>query len=248
MDGKTAVAVPLYKETKGGALAKDAAEKVAKELGGKLPVALDDALKAKVEEAKKGGKSADEATAQVLADEQRVRINAAIDVVLAGLATTATPPAPSATNAPGKPAAAATPALPAWQTDERKPHPEDGSPYHLGQPPTSTLDSSAAIEAASKLSLEAPIATPFAAEGDTILLVLKERTEAKREDFDKERATFMGALLAQKRAEAIADHLTALRDALGPKDLVIDAAYNGENKKGANGAPSAPIVDPEENP
>jgi peptidyl-prolyl cis-trans isomerase D len=79
--------------------------------------------------------------------------------------------------------------------------------------------------------------------GDDALYVvaLKERKEASREDFDKERDTYLERLLTERRAEALALYVKRLREA-AKGEIRIDETYLAEpNRDGG-----APIEDEEE--
>ncbi|MEO7092381.1 MAG: peptidylprolyl isomerase, partial [Polyangiales bacterium] len=207
MDGKVAVAYPLYVDAIGDQLAKTASENLKKALEGKVPVQLDDALKAKIEEAKKAGKNDADATTQVLDDETRNRMSKALDEVLAAMAPKVdvkaddkkAPPAKPDDKKPGEPPAPAL--LPAWQTDERRPRVDESSPFSagLGSPIIGLMDQQPVIDAAGKLTKEAPIGAALRAGTDWFLLSLKDRHEATKAEFDKDRTLYVGQMLGKKR-------------------------------------------------
>jgi parvulin-like peptidyl-prolyl isomerase len=238
MDGKTAVAYPLYVEAKGEELAKTASERLAEALKGKIPVQLDDTLKPKVEEAKKAGKNDADATAQVLDDEARNRMSKALDDVLAAMAPKVETKADDKKPAPGakpddkKPAETPAP-LAAWQTDERRPHVEESSPFAVnGSPIIGLMDQQVIVDGAGKLTKEAPIGPALKAGTDWFLVALKDRHEATKTEFDKDRTLYVGQMLGKKRDDAIVNYVNGLRDSLG-KDLWIDPKYVSDDKKAA---------------
>ena len=244
MDGKAATAYPLYVEAKGEELAKSAVESLKKALEGKIPVQLDDALKAKVEEAKKSGKNDADATTQVLDDETRNRMSKALDDVLAAMAPSAVsdgkldgkadkkPVPPAGKPDDKKPGETPTPApLPTWQTDDRRPRVDESSPFSAtGSPIIGLSDQQAVVDAAGKLTKEAPVGAPMKVATDWFLLDLKDRHEATRVEFDKDRTLYVGQMLGKKREDAIVNYVNGLRDALG-KELWVDQKYVGDDKK-----------------
>jgi parvulin-like peptidyl-prolyl isomerase len=252
-DGKAATAYPLYLQAKGDEIAKQVADKVNEALKGKVPVTLDDALKAKVEEAKKTGKSEADATTQVLDDEARARFTKAVDDVLASIAPKveekkdekkdekkeqkkddkdAKPPEP--------------PPPPAWQTDQDKPRVEDSTPFNgVGSPVIGLMDQQTIVDTAAKLTKEAPLSAPTKASDDWFVILLKDRHEATKDEFAKDREQYLGAMLDKKREDAIVNYVTALRDSLG-KDLFVEPRYVSDDKKAVPGEQAPPP--PEDEP
>ncbi len=219
LEGAAAVAFPLYKEARGVDLAKEAATRLEKALAGKLPVVLDDGLKKKVEDGKKSGKSEADATSAVTADETRGRLLKAIDDVLTAFATE------SKTVSP-------------WAADERKPRVDETTPFGAtGSPIPGAEDSKPIHEAAAKLTKEAPVGPAVVVGKDHVLLVLRDRHIATREEFDKDKVRYIGRLTAEKREDAITNYQQALKEGLAKGDLTIDPKYSGEAKPGASGAP-----------
>ena len=251
LEGKAAVAYPLYADARGDELAHQAADKVAAALKTQLPVVLDDALKAKIEEAKKTGKPEADATTQVIDDESRARVNKAIDDTLAAMAPPA-PPAPAAKpadKAEGKPnemkpgdaptTAPVEVAKPEWMTDYQRPAAEESSAFNAGGSPINGLmDQQSIADAAMKLTKDAPMVGPIKASGDYLLVVLKDRHDVVRADFDKERAGFVGGMLGRKREDAIVNYVNALRDGLG-KELTYDPKYSPDAKPADSTQPAS---------
>lgn len=220
LEGTAAVALPLYREARGEELAQEAAQKIADAVKGKLPVQLDATLQPKVDEAKKAGKSDAEAKALVANEETKNRLSKAIEDVLAGM--TGTP----------------------WQTDDRRPRVELGSPYTVtGTPIPMADDPSALGKEVDKLTAAAPFAGPVTAGKDRYLLVLADRHAITREEFDKDKTAYMGQMLAKKREDAIVNYVSTLRDSLNKDNFTVEQRYTtSENQKGAPGeAPPAPV-------
>jgi parvulin-like peptidyl-prolyl isomerase len=249
MDGKAAVAYPLYIEARGEELAKTAAENLKKALEGKIPVQLDETLKAKVEEAKKAGKNDADATAQVLDDETRNRMTKALDEVLAAMAPKVEtkaddkkPAGPAPKPDDKKPEGTPAPApLPAWQTDDRRPRVDDSSPFAAtGSPVIGLMDQQVIVDAAAKLTKEAPLGVPVKAGTDWFLIDLKDRHEATKDEFAKDRSRYVGLMLGKKRDDAVTNYVNGLREGLG-KDLWIDEKFYGDEKK--PGTPGAPPME-----
>ena len=132
---------------------------------------------------------------------------------------------------PAEPAAA--PAQPAWQTDDRRPRVDESSAFNAtGSPIIGLMDQQAVVDAAAKLTKEAPVGAPMKAGSDWFLLDLKDRHEATKTEFDKDRSMYVGQMLGKKREDAIVNYVNGLKDALG-KDLWIDPKYVGDDKKAA---------------
>lgn len=218
LDGPAAVAFPMYRDARAEELADDAAKKIETALKGKLPAPLDAALKTKIEEAKKGSKTEADATAQVLADETKARVDRAVEDVLAAMA--------------------ATP----WLTDDKRPRLEQGTPVAAGGPAIPGAEDASAIGAAAdKLTKEAPVAGPVKSGKDRYILVYGDKHGATREEFEKEKTIYVGVILAKKREDALINYLTALRDSLGKDNLTLDQRYvAAENAKGAPGENGPP--------
>ncbi len=268
LDGTAAVAYPLYVQAKGDELAKAAADRVSQALVGKVPVKADEpAVKAKIDEAKKSGKQEAEATQQVIDDETKQRVDAAITEVLKSMAPSEPKPAAAPKPAPaaaapasqkkddkGAPApsgetkdeaAPAAPPLPAWETDERRPRVEESSAVNASGSPVNGLeDQQPIVQAAFKLTPGAPLtAAPVKASGDYFLVILRDRHDATKEEFTKDRAPYVAGMLAKKREDAVVNFLNDLRESLG-KDVWIDQSYVADEKKQQGGGEqSSPYED-----
>lgn len=221
LEGAAAVAFPMYRDARGEELAQEAAQKIADALKGKLPVVVDAALQPKVDEAKKAGKSEADAKAQVANDETKNRINKAIEDVLAGM--TGTP----------------------WQTDDKRPRVELGSPYTVtGMPIPLAEDPTAIAKEVEKLTPAAPFAGPIKSGKERYLVALADRHAITREEFDKEKTLYMGQMLGKKREDAIVNYINSLRDGLNKDNFTFEQRYTvGENQKGAPGEAPPPPVD-----
>jgi hypothetical protein len=143
--------------------------------------------------------------------------------------------------APPAPPAPPAPVLPAWRTDERKPHVEESSPVNSGGSPVNGLeDQQPVVEAAFKLTKDAPLtATPVKAATDYFLVLLRDRHDATKEEFAKDRAMYLGSMLAKKREDAVVNFITELRETLG-KDVWIDAQYTSDDSKKQGGGEQTP--------
>jgi len=223
LEGTAAVAFPMYRDARGEELAQEASQKIAEALKGKLPVQIDAALQPKVDEAKKAGKSELDAKAQVANDETKNRMNKAVEDVLAAM--TGTP----------------------WQTDDKRPRVEVGSPYTVtGMPIPMADDPSAIAKEVEKLTKEAPLAGPIKAGKDRYLVALADRHAITREEFDKEKTLYMGQMLAKKREDAIVNYLNMLRDGLNKDNFTVEQRYTtSESQKGAPGEAPPPPIDNE---
>lgn len=251
-EGVAAVAYPLYRDAKGGDLAQEAADKVDAAVKTKLPVQLDAALKAKVEEQKKSGKSEADATAAVLGDETKARVQKAIDDTLDAMAAKLPAPkaAPAPAPAPGAPAGAkpaeATPIEPAWKKDDRRPRVDESSPFPQGGPIVPTVtDQKPLHDAVDPLTPEAPVSAPVKAGADVFVFVLRDRHAATQAEFDKDKELYVGRLLARKRDDAITNYVNALRD-IYAKEITVEQRYvEGEKGKAAPGEAPPPPLDEE---
>jgi hypothetical protein len=78
-----------------------------------------------------------------------------------------------------------------------------------------------------------------------ILVRLKERKATTKEDFDKDRDTFVEQLLAPKQAEALGHFAKRLREA-SKNEIKLDESYLLDQKKaGDGGTPASPFDDEE---
>jgi peptidyl-prolyl cis-trans isomerase D len=221
-EGPAAVALPMYREARGEELAQEAAQRVSEALKGKLPVALDAALAPRVEEAKKSGKKDDEAKAFVVHEEQKNRLQKALEDVLVAMNGTA------------------------WQADDKRPRVELASPYTVsGQPIPLADDPSAIGKEVEKLTKEAPITAPIKSGKERYLVMLADRKPVTREEFDKEKTVYVGQMLAKKREDTIVNYVNSLRDTLNKDNFKVEERYTaGEGSKAAPGEAPPPM--PEE--
>lgn len=140
------------------------------------------------------------------------------------------------------PAPPAPPPLPAWETDERRPRVEESSPVNAGGSPVNGLeDQQPVVDAAFKLTKDAPLtAAPVKASSDYFLVLLRDRHDATKDEFGKERSMYLGSMLAKKREDAIVNFLNDLRETLG-KDVWIDPAYVTDESKKQGGDQQQPM-------
>jgi peptidyl-prolyl cis-trans isomerase D len=136
------------------------------------------------------------------------------------------PPPPKADAIADAGAEAAAPAPPAVftaSTDPEKPAFLASSAFNRGGDPIPAI-SSEATERILKFAFEAKpgeIAEPIKTDDGLLVVQLKERKPATKEDFDKERDTYVQGLLAAKQTEALAHYVKRLRDA-ARDDIKID--------------------------
>jgi hypothetical protein len=248
LDGAAAVAYALYRDSKGMELAQQAADKIQTAVKGKIPVALDDSLKGKIEDARKTGKSLEDATAIVLADEAKARLQKAIDDTLDAMAPPVVeqkpvekkPAAPPAPGAKTEPATPPPPPEAAWKKDDRKPRVDESSPFPEGGAVVPAVaDQKPFTDAVEKLTKEAPLSAPIKAGGDIYLVSLRDKHTATREEFDKDKGPYMARLLGKKREDAILNYVTYLRDTFA-KEITVEPKYVEGEKKGAPGEANTP--------
>jgi peptidyl-prolyl cis-trans isomerase D len=145
--------------------------------------------------------------------------------------------------APAAPAVPAAPPAPAWETDERRPHVDESSPVNVAGSPVNGLeDQTPVVQAAFKLTKEAPItAAAVKASGDYFLVVLRDRHEATKEEFSKDRTQYVGGMLLKKREDAVVNFLNDLRESIG-KDVWMDQKYvTDDTKKQGGGGDQQPM-------
>ncbi|MGZ3424738.1 MAG: peptidylprolyl isomerase [Polyangiales bacterium] len=244
LDGVAAVAYPLWRDAKGGELAQQAADKIEAAVKGKIPVTLDAALKAKVEDAKKTGKPEADATAIVLADEAKARLQKAIDDTLEAMSPPPVekkPAAPAPPPAPGaKPPEPPPPVEAAWKKDDRKPRVDESSPFpEGGSIVPAVADQKPFTDAVDKLTKEAPLTAPIKSGTDIYIFALRDKHTATREEFDKDKGPYMARLLGKKREDAILNYVTYLHETFA-KEINVEQKYVEGEKKGAPGEANAP--------
>ncbi len=81
--------------------------------------------------------------------------------------------------------------------------------------------------------------TPVRSSDAWNVIVLKDKKEATREEFDKDRDTFEGQLLSLKRDEALSLYVKRLRE-LAKDEVKIDESYVQEVRPDGGAAPSSP--------
>ncbi len=113
-----------------------------------------------------------------------------------------------------------------------RPRFEVSAPFNASGNPLPDVESTEPL-AAKAFELKAPdevYATPIPTSTGALVLQLKERTQASREDFVKEKSKVVQALLEAKSSEALARYVQDLRRAAGDKLKVM--AEFGEETKG----------------
>jgi peptidyl-prolyl cis-trans isomerase D len=132
--------------------------------------------------------------------------------------------------APGKDA----PAVPALLAADR-PRFEISPPFTISGNPLPDVQTREPL-AARAFDLDKPDAVterPVETETGLVVLQLKEKTPASKEDFEKERWALMRVLTDAKASEALTRYVADLRRAVGNK-LKIDARYAEESKAESN--------------
>ena len=87
---------------------------------------------------------------------------------------------------------------------------------------------------------------PLRAQDGYVIVTLKSHKAATRDDFDKEKDTYLTGLLGVKQVEALSLYVRRLRDA-HKEDIKIDETYLIDgNPKGADGGAPAHVDDEEE--
>ncbi len=155
---------------------------------------------------------------------KRVKAGAKLeDAVDAQLAVTV--PAPA--KKPGEDKAPAVPALAAAD----RPKVDISSPFNgSGNPlPQITPKEPLAAHAFELKNPDDVWPTPIATAEGSVVMQLKEKDPAKREEFDKNKAAIVGTRTEEKASEALTNYVAELRKSLGDK-LKVDPRYQEELK------------------
>jgi len=87
------------------------------------------------------------------------------------------------------------------------------------------------------------MAEPVRTDGGFVVVQLKEHKSMTKEDFDKERETYMQTLLAAKQAEALAIYVRRLKEST-KADVQVDEKYMEQySPKTDGGAPAEDLDD-----
>jgi peptidyl-prolyl cis-trans isomerase D len=188
-----------YKGTKSADVSKKIAEKITEDM--------------------KAGKSLDEATKAAIAEFGKYAAPKPPE-------KKDTTPDGSATAAGdgGSAEAAAPPPSFTADTDPEKPAPLTSSAFNRGGDPIPAISGEAA-EKIVKFAFDSKpndvTAEPIATDDGLIVVQLKDRKPATKEDFDKERETYVLGLLAAKQNEALSYYIRRLRES-SKEDVKID--------------------------
>jgi peptidyl-prolyl cis-trans isomerase D len=138
--------------------------------------------------------------------------------------------------------AGAPPAQPTYTAadDPERPQFISSSAFNRGGDPIPAI-SGEASQAVVKFAFEAKptevVKEPIRTDDGWLVIQLKDRKPATKEDFDKERDQYMAGLLAAKQAEALAYYVRRLRES-SKQDIKIDEQHLFGAKQGdAGGAP-----------
>jgi peptidyl-prolyl cis-trans isomerase D len=200
---------------------------IAKDLADKLAAAI------------KGGQTPEAAAKAIIAP-----------FIKAQAAAPAEAPAPKPTGDGGADAgpAPAAPKPDTADTDLGRPDPVNSSPFNRGGDPIQGLDSSASaklIDFAFSGKEGDVLPTALRTEEGFVVVLLKGKKLATREEFDKERETYMAVAMAKKQQEALSTYIKRLRDAR-KEDIKIDNSYLSTGKAdGGAPAQGAPEEDEE---
>jgi parvulin-like peptidyl-prolyl isomerase len=212
--------------------------------------ALDKALEAaqvtakRIDEAMRAGKPADEAMKTAIA--QYVRPQKVDMLKVLGEKPGAAGDAGTADGGAKAQAPVLPPATFDASTDAERPQTATSNTFNRGGDPIPGLSAEGdaslmgfAFSAKDADVMDAPLRTP-----DGFYVVqLKQHKTATREEFEKERPTFLAAMLANKRDEALALYVRKLRDQ-AKDDVKIEESYIQEAK--GDGGASSPTDDEEE--
>ena len=148
------------------------------------------------------------------------KLEEAVDAQLA-----VTLPAPA--KKPGEDKPAAVPALAA----NDRPKVDISSPFSVSGNPLPQVTPKEPL-AAHAFDLKEPgdlWPTPIATSDGAVVLQLKEKDPAKREEFEKNKAAIVGTRTEEKASEALGNYIAELRKQLGDK-LKVDARFSEELK------------------
>lgn len=131
--------------------------------------------------------------------------------------------------------------LPTADTDPARPRVETSNAFNQGGDPVAELSSDdnrkvLTFAFASKDGEVMP--DPLKADNGFIVVQLKERKKATRDEFEKDKDSYLEMLLAAKRAEALALYVKRLREGAKTGDVKIDDSFLKEPEGRDGGAPS----------
>jgi peptidyl-prolyl cis-trans isomerase D len=154
-------------------------------------------------------------------------------------ATIATPK-PGAKGDAGAAKDAPAPKGPTADTDPDRPQVQTSAGFNKGGDAISELSDDASGQV-NKFAFSGKdgdvMAEPLRTDNGYMVVQLKEHKAATKEEFDKERDTYVQTLLAAKQAEALALYVKRLREA-AKADVKIDESYTKDPTSKDGGAPS----------
>jgi parvulin-like peptidyl-prolyl isomerase len=202
----------------------------------------------KIGDAIKGGKTADDAVKAQIATLKPLATSAPLLEILPDptapkiAADASAPPATGDGGAPA-PKPGAKPAAITPDTDPDRPTVTTTSAFNRGNVPIPVLgasDSTKVMDFSFTGKDGEVMAEPIHVEDGFVLVQLKEHKAMTKEDFDKERETYVQTLLAAKQTEALAVYVKRLRDST-KADVQVDEKYmeqyNPKTDGGAGGLP-----------
>jgi parvulin-like peptidyl-prolyl isomerase len=227
ISGDEALVLPHYLKAKGPELAKKAADAFVTEARKRLPIALDANVQAKLDAAKKEGKSDSESRGSVVRGEIVARIDQAMADSLAGFT-----PVVVGSKADKTPSAAE---LALWRTDDRKPHTEETGTIRPAShaPPISTVTDPAIAMAAEKLAPSSPVADAVVVGTIPYVLVLRERHLPTDKEFQEQKQDYLAPMLEALRRDAVVNFIEGLRETAS-KDITMDSRFVPSAKASAS--------------
>ena len=155
-------------------------------------------------------------------------------------ATVAATPNGGATGDGGAANVGVVPKSPTADTDPDRPQVQTSAGFNKGGDAISELsnDTSAEVNKFAFSGKDGDVmAEPLRTDNGYMVVQLKEHKSATKEEFDKERDTYVQTLLAAKQAEALALYVKRLREA-AKADVKIDESYTKEASGKDGGAPT----------
>jgi peptidyl-prolyl cis-trans isomerase D len=129
------------------------------------------------------------------------------------------------------------PKAPTADTDPDRPEARVSSTFNKGGDPLAELSADASSQV-NKFAFSAKesevMSEPVRTDTGYVVVALKEHKAATKEEFDKDRDTYVQTLLAAKQAEALALYVKRLRDA-SKADVRIDETYIKESTGAKDG-------------
>jgi peptidyl-prolyl cis-trans isomerase D len=215
-------------------------------------VELTKEVAAKINASLKDGKSADDAiksgTSTLTRAQPTVAPLAVADEAPAPAAGGDAGAAPAAPKADGGATKPEPPKELTAQTDPDRPQLLSSNAFNKGGDPIPSLSGEATTKVMSFAFEAKPGETmiePLRTDDGFFVVQLKERKAATRDEFDKDRETYIQTLLAAKQAEALAVYVKRLREA-AKAEIKIDESFLADPGAKDGGAPAQPDFEEEE--